>query len=360
MNLGIIGAGQLARMMALAAYPLGLRCQVLDPSPDACAGQVAPLIQSAYDDAQGLKQLAAQVDAITFDFENVPAAAASQLQNRVPVYPPPSALAVAQDRLDEKRLFQKLGIATAPFMPVNDLDDLQHAADSLGLPAVLKTRRLGYDGKGQRLLQSESDLQAAYVELGNAPLILEGFIAFEREVSLLGVRSRSSEIVFYPLSENQHRDGILRLSKAPFDDAALTTQAQTAVTALLETLDYVGVLAVEFFVDNGQLLANEMAPRVHNSGHWTIEGAETSQFENHIRAVADLPLGATTARGYSAMINFIGALPQAQNILALQGAHYHDYGKEPRPGRKVGHLTLRADSSAALESTLAEYHALTR
>ena len=355
MRVGIVGGGQLARMLALAGYPLGIQCVVLDPASDACAGQVAELIVSAYDDPKGLTQLAERCDVITFDFENVPQAAAEQLQQHSEVYPPPKALGIAQDRLSEKTLCNELGIKTAPYAAINDLSDLQTAAASIGLPAILKTRCLGYDGKGQQLLRTEDELQSAYETLGNVPLILEGFVPFEREVSLIAVRSRTEETAFYPLVENQHREGILRLSKAPYEDTELQQQAIIHAEKLLNHLDYVGILAIEFFVVAGELLVNEIAPRVHNSGHWTIEGAMTSQFENHLRAILGWPLGSPQARGYSAMINCIGELMPLHKVLQESGAHFHDYGKQPRPGRKVGHVTLCAEDSNNINRLLDEF-----
>jgi 5-(carboxyamino)imidazole ribonucleotide synthase len=340
-------------MLALAGYPLGLRFVVLDPTPDACAGQVAELIQGDYDDRDKLSQLSERIDLATFDFENVPVAAARFLEQQVLVFPPPAALETAQDRLCEKALFWELGIPTPPFSTVDNLDDLHEAVSQLGLPAVLKTRRLGYDGKGQRLLQETGDIEPAWTALGSVPLILESFVPFQREVSILALRGRHGETAFYPLVENRHHDGILRLSVAPCLAADLEQQAQDYATRVLEKLVYVGLLAIEFFVLEEQLLANEMAPRVHNSGHWTIEGAETSQFENHLRAMLRLPLGSTAAVGYSAMLNFIGEIPDRNTFLAVPGVHFHDYGKTARPGRKVGHATLRVDDSNILQTRLA-------
>ncbi|MBK8753749.1 MAG: 5-(carboxyamino)imidazole ribonucleotide synthase [Candidatus Competibacteraceae bacterium] len=352
MNVGIVGGGQLARMLALAGYPLGLCFQILDPATDACAGQVAPLIQGAYDDATRLEALAAWADVVTFDFENVPATAAQVLEQRVAVYPPAGALAVAQDRVAEKTLFWELGIPTPPFATVDCWEELPGAVVQVELPAVLKTRRLGYDGKGQRVIRTVDDLEPAWQALGGVPLILEGFVPFEREVSVLAIRSSSGEIACYPLVENHHRDGILRLSRAPFSGPDLERKGWDYAQRLLNRLDYVGLLAIEFFVKDGRLIANEMAPRVHNSGHWTLEGAETSQFENHLRAILGLPLGATAAVGHSVMLNCIGDLPEPAAVLAMPGAHYHAYGKAPRPGRKVGHLTLRAADPAVLAHRL--------
>ncbi|MBZ4193614.1 MAG: 5-(carboxyamino)imidazole ribonucleotide synthase [Candidatus Contendobacter sp.] len=358
MKVGIVGGGQLARMLVLAGYPLGLQFRVLDPAADACAGQVAERIQGGYHDETRLRQLAAWADVATFDFENAPAAAAAILSRQTAVYPPEEALAVAQDRLAEKTLFWELGIPVPTFSTVDSLAELHDAARRVGLPAVLKTRRLGYDGKGQRVLRTAEELEPAWQALGAAPLILDGFVPFEREVSVLAVRGRSGETAFYPLVENQHRDGILRRSHAPFYAPKLEREGFDYARRLLERLNYVGLLAIEFFVKDGHLIVNEMAPRVHNSGHWTIEGAVTSQFENHLRAILGLPLGSTAAIGYSAMLNCLGELPEPAAVLAVPGAHYHAYGKAPRPGRKVGHLTLWADDPAVLQAGLKRLAAL--
>lgn len=352
MKVGIVGGGQLARMLALAGYPLGLQFQVLDPAADAGAGQVAALLQGHYDDESRLEQLASGVEVVTFDFENVPAAAGRLLERRIAVYPPAEALAVAQDRLCEKTLFWELGIPTPVFATIDSLEELRGAVLWVELPAMLKTRRLGYDGKGQRLLRAPEDLEPAWRALGGVPLILEGFVPFEREVSVLAARGRTGETVFYPLVENHHRDGILRLSRAPCRAPNLETEGWDYARRLLDRLNYVGLLAIEFFVRDGRLIANEMAPRVHNSGHWTLEGAETSQFENHLRAILGLPLGSTAPIGHSAMLNCIGTLPERAAVLAESGAHYHAYGKAPRPGRKVGHITLRADDPETLADGL--------
>lgn len=358
MIVGIVGGGQLARMLALAGYPLGLRCLVLDPSPEACAGQVAELIQGEYDDPRSLLQLAERADLVTFDFENVPSEALRFLGKRVPVYPPPGALEAAQDRLTEKRVFRELGIPTPPFAAVGSREELEAAVADLGLPAVLKTRRFGYDGKGQQMLRETADIATAWDALGGVPLLLEGFVAFEREVSLLAVRGRDGGEMFYPLVENCHQGGILRYSMAPHGAPELERAAQDYAGRLLDRLHYVGLMAIELFVVEGQLVINEIAPRVHNSGHWSIEGAEVSQFENHLRAILGLPLGVTAARGYSAMVNCIGDLPAPAQVLGMPGAHFHDYGKSPRPGRKMGHVTLRGESSAVIQENLRKLLAL--
>lgn len=350
-RVGIVGAGQLGRMLALAGYPLGLRFVFLDKSADAPGGQVGDIILGEFGDAEKLRELAERVDVVTFDVENVPVTAVKAGVHR-PFRPAVSILEKAQDRLNEKELFRSLDIPTPPFAPVDSLGDLHAAVQRIGLPAVLKTRRLGYDGKGQRILRKPEDIEPAFAEIGDVPLILEGFVNFDREVSIIGVRSVSGEVRFYPLSENTHRDGILRYSVAPFENHALQGLAERHLESLLEKFDYAGVLTIEFFEADGKLIANEIAPRVHNSGHWTIEGAVTSQFENHIRAILDLPLGDTNSVGYSAMVNFIGRMPPVEDVLRIPGAHFHDYGKSPRPGRKLGHATLTSQSRQELLTRL--------
>ncbi|MBK8131634.1 MAG: 5-(carboxyamino)imidazole ribonucleotide synthase [Gammaproteobacteria bacterium] len=337
--IGVIGGGQLARMLAMAGHPWAHRFVFLDPAPDACAGPLGELITAPYDCERALLQLAEQTDVVTFDFENVPARSLEFLAGRVPVYPGARALGVAQDRLHEKALFHELGMATADFVAVAGAAALPRAVAELGLPAVLKTRTQGYDGKGQWLLRGPEDVAAAGRALGDQLALLEKLVPFDREVSLIAVRGRDGAVACYSLSENIHRDGMLHTAVCqPGDAMQAVAEAQTH--RLLDALDYVGVLAVEFFQVGTELLANEFAPRVHNSGHWTIEGAETSQFENHLRAILGLPLGSTRARGAHAMLNLIGAMPDAARVLAISGAHLHDYGKEPRPGRKVGHVTI--------------------
>lgn len=357
-TVGILGGGQLGRMLALAGYPLGLRFRFLDPAPDAPVRDLAELVVAGYDDDAALARFAAGLDAITYEFENVPDAAARRLAELAPLFPPPGALAAAQDRLTEKSFFRDLGIPTAPFRAVDSRADLAAALAAIGVPAVLKTRRLGYDGKGQAVLRSQADLEPAWQALGGVPLILEGFVAFDRECALLAARGRDGATACYPLVENAHRAGILRRTLAPAPNLTpdLQTRAEDLAARVLAALDYVGVLAVELFQVGADLLANEMAPRVHNSGHWTIEGAETSQFEQHLRAGLGLPLGDPTPRGHSAMLNLIGGVPDMAATLAVPGAHVHLYGKAPRPGRKLGHITLRADDPAeraALLATLA-------
>ncbi|SFS05612.1 5-(carboxyamino)imidazole ribonucleotide synthase [Dyella sp. OK004] len=364
--LGILGGGQLARMLALAAAPLGVKTLVVDSAADACAGQVATLITADWTDYVALEAFARQVDVVTFDFENVPAETAHWLAQRVAVFPAPRALAVAQDRLAEKTLFRDCGLGTPEFMAIDTRADLDRALSTIGAPAILKTRRLGYDGKGQFRLRSLADADAAWAALGAQAsahgLILEAFVPFERELSVIAVRSRDGDFRTWPLTQNWHTDGVLSLSLAPAPDVGtLQERATQLARTLAERLEYVGVFALELFVKDGQLLGNEMAPRVHNSGHWTIEGAITSQFENHVRAVLGMPLGDTAARGLSAMFNWIGELPDAAPVLSAVDAHWHDYGKQPRPGRKVGHATVCAVNAKQMVERLGGMaHALGR
>jgi len=355
-TIGILGGGQLGYMLALAGYPLGLHFRFLDPSPEAPVGRIAQRVTADYTDHGALEKFASGLELVTYEFENVPVEAAKFLAQRVPVYPPPSALEAAQDRLNEKTLFQKLGISTTEFLPIAKPAEFEAAVREIGMPAVLKTSRMGYDGKGQWILRNPEDVLKAKSELPKVPLILERFVPFTRELSVLAIRSRTGETAFYPLVENHHRGGILRLSLAPAPqlDSRIQRAAEDIARRVLESLQYVGVLAIEFFEHEGRLLANEMAPRVHNSGHWTIEGAITSQFENHLRAVLGMPLGSTGAAGHCAMVNLIGDLPESTEVLAVPDAHLHLYGKVPRLGRKLGHVTLRAASPERLALRLSE------
>jgi 5-(carboxyamino)imidazole ribonucleotide synthase len=354
-KLGIIGAGQLGRMMALAAYPLGIRPVFYDRAPDTPGGHVGEIVVGEFDDLAKLKAFAAGVDVVTFDWENVPVESVRGIARLTRVYPPPPALEQSQDRLVEKTLFRDLGIPTPAFAPVDLRSDLDAAIARIGMPGILKTRRMGYDGKGQARITKRSDVEAAWAALGGQALIYEGFVRFTREVSLIGVRGRRGELAFYPLAENVHEHGILASTRAPFVNARLQREAERYVRALLTRFRYVGVLAVEFFVERGRLVANEIAPRVHNSGHWTTEGAVASQFENHVRAVAGLPLGSTAVTGHSVMVNFIGRMPPRAKALAVAGLHLHDYGKsEARPGRKLGHATYVGRTAADRDRALAK------
>ncbi len=356
-TVGILGGGQLARMMVLAGAPMGLRFELFDPAADACGAQVAPLQVAAFDDEAALAAFAARVDVVTFDFENVPARSAKFLAERVRVHPNPDALAVAQDRLSEKTLFQSLGIPLPAFANIRSRDELAAKVAEFGMPCIVKTRRLGYDGKGQFRIRSAADIDAAWDTLGSqvekTGLILEGFVAFDREVSVVAVRGQDGEFRAWPITGNWHVNGVLSASLAPAQLSAAQHEAAIGYArALAERLDYVGVFALELFCRGDELLANEMAPRVHNSGHWTIEGSETSQFDNHLRAVLGLPLGDTRMLGHACMLNWIGQMPDANAVLGQAGGHWHDYGKQARDGRKVGHATLRDDDAAALAGAL--------
>jgi 5-(carboxyamino)imidazole ribonucleotide synthase len=353
-TLGIIGGGQLARMLVLQAAELGIACRVLDPNPDAGAGRLCPQLIADYDDTEALRELAAACDVLTYDFENVPADALRTLDLGDRLRPGVDVLGTAQDRLHEKTLFRELGLDVGDFHAVGSRTDLLDALDRTGYPAVLKTRRLGYDGKGQAVLREPEDLERAWHRLGDEALILEAFVDFDRECSVIGVRASSGEVRCYPLTENHHVHGILHTSRAPVPDLdPLQARAEAWIAALMAHFDYVGVMALELFVCDGRLLANEIAPRVHNSGHWTIDGADCSQFENHLRACLDLPLGPVSASGESLMINFIGELPGVDALLGVPGLHWHDYAKQPRPGRKVGHATLCARDADSFAARLA-------
>jgi 5-(carboxyamino)imidazole ribonucleotide synthase len=333
-------------MLALAGIPFDMRFTFVDPTPNGPAGQIAPQIVGNYDDERSLAELVERADVISYEFENVPAKAAQWLAERRPLHPNPRALGVSQDRLVEKRTFRELGIPTAPFAPVESRSELASELKRLGFPSILKTRRFGYDGKGQRVLRTVSDAEHALEALSNAPCILEGFVQFQREVSLIAVRGLDGSLAFYPLVENHHQAGILRMTLAPAPDltASLQQEAETFGRLLLEHLGYVGVITIEFFVVDGHLVANEFAPRVHNSGHWSIEGSHTSQFENHLRAITGLPLGSTGMRASVGMFNLVGALPERKVVLDVADAHLHLYGKAPRDGRKVGHVTILSTS----------------
>jgi 5-(carboxyamino)imidazole ribonucleotide synthase len=356
----VLGGGQLGRMLGLAAIPLGVRCRFLDPVAAAPAAAVGPLVVGGLGDAAALAEVSSGADVVTYEWEGVPAAAARALEGRVPVRPGPHPLAVAQDRLEEKIACFELGIEVPRFAPVSDRASLEAALADVGIPAVLKTRRGGYDGKGQFVIREPADADAAFAALGGVPLILEALIPFERELSVIAARGVDGDVACFPLVENVHRDGILRVSRAPAPGVGVTLQreGESIVRRLLDTFDYVGVLAVELFEVKGRLLVNEIAPRVHNSGHWTIEGSETSQFEQHLRAVLGWPLGSPAPRGHAAMLNAIGALPDRSAVLSVAGARFHDYDKEPRPGRKVGHVTVVADSADALDARLAALRAV--
>lgn len=365
-TLGILGGGQLGRMLALAAAPLGVRCVCFDPEAGACAGDVSELVCAPWSDLDAVGALATRCDAITFEFENVPAATLRHAGTFARIDPPAVALETGQDRLLEKRLFERVGLGVHPYEAAAMFAEFAAACERIGFAGgsaagvVAKTRRGGYDGKGQAVIRSREQIAAAWLALAGSmdarkDVLVEQFVPFERELSLIAARGAGGAFASYPLTQNWHEGGILRESIAPALDVPASVARQTArhMHALMDALGYVGVLAIEFFLvrdasaeDGVRLLANEMAPRVHNSGHWTIDGAVTSQFENHVRAVMGLPLGSCEARGPSVMVNFIGAMPSARELLAIAGCRVHDYAKPARAGRKVGHATIvdaRAD-----------------
>jgi 5-(carboxyamino)imidazole ribonucleotide synthase len=351
MRVGVLGGGQLSLMLAEAAMPLGIEVIFIDPAPDACASQQATQIMAAYGDPKALESLAEQVDVITYEFENIPSQSVEALSEHLTIYPGANALAEAQDRLIEKNQFVELDIPVPAFRNITCQTDIEQAIKEIGLPVVLKTRRFGYDGKGQAVIRSTDEVTAAWQSIGEMPAILEAFMPFDRELSIIAVRDRQGNRRSYPLSENTHREGILRQSLSRVDDP-MYGRAEQYIGRLMNRLDYVGVLALELFQVGDKLYANEFAPRVHNSGHWTIEGAVCSQFENHIRAVAGLPLGETTLKAPSAMLNCIGKMPDIAEVRQLPGVAVHDYGKSARAGRKVGHITITADTNSDLSRLL--------
>ncbi len=386
MLIGILGGGQLGRMLALAGYPLGMKFRFLDPSPEAPAREVGELVVGEFTDHAALDRFAAGLDFVTYEFENVPVESVECLASKLRVAPPVAGLQTGQDRASEKAMFTRLGIVVPDYAIVRERADLAKAAEHVGLPCVMKTLRLGYDGKGQAVVKHSAGdtsprhiaarLEAAWITLGRTGVIVEKLVPFSREVSIIACRGADGSIAYYPLAQNVHRAGILRLSTSPAPDpgGVLTAQAQAAAKKVLEHLNYVGVLAIEFFLETAPapnhghghahagavgmktLLANEIAPRVHNSGHWSIEGSICSQFENHLRAITGLPLGsaefAGPIGGQCAMVNLIGGAPATDELLAIPGVNVHLYGKEPRPGRKIGHVTVRAPNIMLLQERL--------
>ena len=346
MRIGVIGAGQLGQMLGMAAADLGFDCLFVDPSESPPAASTGVVIRKPFDDRDALAELAANCDVVTYEFENVPVEALMEIVDRVPVYPPPEALRIAQDRLNEKRLFDRLDIPLPGYRTIDSLQQLQAAVAELGLPVVLKTRRFGYDGKGQFVIRDLQQAESAWDELGEHPLIAEAWVSFDYEVSVIGVRNPAGDIAIWPLTQNEHVDGILRTSRAPVDNPELYEHASDYMRRLLRHLDYVGVLALELFVIGDRLLANEFAPRVHNSGHWTIEGARTSQFTNHLLAITGQVPGSTTCPACAGMVNLIGVIPDHVSGLNDPRSCLHDYGKTPRAGRKLGHITVVTDSAA--------------
>lgn len=373
MRLGILGGGQLGRMLAMSAAEMGIRCRCMDHSGSAVAGHVCELVVDKLEDPRRLPEFLDEVDVVTYEFENVPVELTQRIAALgVPVYPPPGALKTAQDRWLEKSLFASLSIGAPPFRAVNSLNELKAAVEAVGFPAVAKTRRFGYDGKGQVIIRAAADIKPAWSllqrgvpdsassNLGPVPLLVEGFVKFDRELSVLVVRGREGDMVTYPLVHNEHRDGILRVSLAPAPDLsdAVANAGEAIGRRVADAMNYVGVLAVELFQVGETLLANEIAPRVHNSGHWTMEGAATSQFANHVRAVMGLPLGSCAAPRPAAMVNLIGEHPPLNTLLRVAGSSVHLYGKAPRPGRKLGHMNVVSASASARAASVAQIRAV--
>lgn len=352
MRIGIIGGGQLGQMLGYAARDLGMQCTFVDPSATPPAASCGQHIRAPFDDATALATLAQAADVVTYEFENVSVEALQKIAGKVPVYPPPTALLHAQDRLAEKLLFQSLGIPVPGFHPVDTREDLDAAVAAVGLPMVLKTRRFGYDGKGQLVIRNGSELDRAWETLGGHALIAEAWVDFDFEVSAIGARSPAGETISFPLTQNRHEHGILHSSRAPLDQEPLRQRADSYLHGLLEKLDYVGVLALELFVAGDQLLANEFAPRVHNSGHWTIEAAVPSQFTAHLQAISGAALTRPRVLGFAGMLNLLGEIPDAAREQSI--GTLHDYGKAPRPGRKLGHITVLAETAAERDRLLNE------
>jgi 5-(carboxyamino)imidazole ribonucleotide synthase len=342
MRIGILGSGQLGRMLAQAGTKLGHSFSFYDASASTATAGLGPVTEADFHDRAALRSFASECDIITYEFENVPCESARFLEQLKPVFPPSKALEVSQDRLSEKEFLQKLGIGTPRFQPASSEVELRDACAALGYPCIAKTRRLGYDGKGQYRLASPNDVPIAWKTLQGAPLLVEGFVPFTRELSVIASRDQRGNIALYPLSYNVHINGILHRSEIPAPDVltSVRTLAYSAITKVLESLNYVGTLAIELFEVRGEILANEMAPRVHNSGHATIEGVETSQFSNHIRAVTGAQLGSTEPVSRAVMYNIIGTVPDLKEVNTLSNVHVHLYGKAERAGRKIGHITL--------------------
>ncbi|MFC3195621.1 5-(carboxyamino)imidazole ribonucleotide synthase [Marinicella sediminis] len=350
--IGILGGGQLARMMALAGYPLGFEFVFFDPEPTACAGQVGELMTAEYHNELALEEFCQKVDVVTLDFENVPVETLRFVQKKKPVFPSPEVLEIAQDRLMEKQFCHSVGVPTTQFEPINSLSELKFAAKKFDYDAILKTRRMGYDGKGQYRISAPTDINQIPDELFAQDLILEKRIAFNREVSVIVARNGLGDITTWPLCENKHKEGILTTTIVPAKHSELDELTVACAKKMAETLKYVGVMVVEFFQTGDEVFVNEMAPRVHNSGHWSIEGADTSQFENHLRAGLNLPLGSTEMDGMAAMLNWIGAFPDHILSINTPKLYWHVYGKEPRPGRKIGHSTLLAPTAQELHDKI--------
>jgi len=355
-RVGVLGAGQLGQMLAVAARRLGIEMRFFSPDPLSPAGMRAELVVADYENERALAHFAEGLDFATYEFESIPIAAVQSIAGRTTLRPPVLALETAQDRASEKACFERLGIPTPRSATADSLREARAALEMVGSPAVLKVRRHGYDGKGQAVIRQSGDLERAWVTVAGAPSLVESFVSFTRELSVIAARSAAGEVAFYPLVENHHSEGILRFSLAPAPNvsAQLQSQAEDYARRVMDHLEYIGVLAIEFFETSVGLLANEMAPRVHNSGHWTIEGADTSQFENHLRAVTGMDLGSTEVHGVSGMVNVIGQEPDVARLREIPGVHVHMYGKLPAPRRKLGHITVTAPSMDGVREAIGQ------
>lgn len=354
MKIGLLGGGQLGMMLAEAATPLGHACVFLDSSATACAAPFGTLLIGAPDDPAMLQTLAKQSDVVTFESENIPVSSIEIVEKLVPVFPAKNALRDCQDRFLEKQLCEAIGVPVAPYATVDTVDDLATAVEKVGMPCILKTRTLGYDGKGQVVIQSEADMGSARRLVQSQPCIVEQKVSFVREVSVIASRDQQGNIATYPLTENIHKEGILHISRAPATASdALTRNATSIIEKVLTHYNYVGTLTIELFEVAGEtLLINELAPRVHNSGHWTIEGAETSQFANHVRCITGERVGPTTPLGHAAMVNVVGTPIDVSSLQGMDGVFVHLYGKEPRPKRKLGHVTIVHQDAAYVEDCI--------
>lgn len=354
MTIGILGAGQLGRMLALAGIPLGMRFQFFDPAPAPPAAALGRHVRAAWTDQEALGDFIRDCDVITYEVEHVPLETLEWIAERATVAPGPASLRITRDRLVEKQFAASLDLPVAPYASVASADDLAAALAHTDAPAILKTRVGGYDGRGQVRIDRVEQAAEAWAALGGVEAVVERRVPFDRELALVSTRSRNGGVRLYPLIETHHRNGVLSraVAPAPATSIDLHRQAEGICRRVLDALNHVGVMTIECFELDGRLLINELAPRVHNSGHWTIEGAETSQFENHVRAIAGLPLGETTHRGVAGLVNLIGSTPPADHVLGFPGAHLHVYGKDPRPGRKVGHVTVLAATHAELDARM--------
>ncbi len=354
MKIGVLGAGQLGRMLALSAYPLGHQMRFLalsEEDPSSLLGKT--FIHN--NNPEMVSNFADSSDIVTYESENTDVTIVNEISKNTKVYPSDKSLYISQHRVREKTLLDTLKIPCAPYQKVNSLNDLKSAIKNIGIPSILKTATDGYDGKGQFVIKSEAQINEAWEKISGVDSILEGFINFKRELSLIAVRDKDGSVEYYPLVENSHHEGILRLTIAPAQNISLSLQnkAEEYMSSILKEIKHVGVLTIELFESDDGLLVNEIAPRVHNSGHWTIEGAQTSQFENHIRAITESPLGRTTITSkFSAMINIIGVHGPIQKVLKTKNAHLHLYSKEERTGRKLGHITLTSNSIDELNQTI--------